>query len=298
MTTKKLLICMFLCLTIFFSGCDLLPSASSSEDIPPPPPDYPVEVGYVSISEKPECIVSLTPQVTEAIFYLMSEGALAGVSDFCDFPSRVNDLPRLGTAFTPDVKEIIKLGAQYVLSTSELPSQDVVELEQNGIRIIYLKSPSSLPEMRIFFSELCRLFYGETEGVKKSQLVDNQIDEIIERIRTKGGETVNALFVMTEQGDILTGDAPVWQLCESILGTKIVNLAAGYTGYALPADELSKLNPDIIYYAGGIAPEILAEIDGIKDMKALAEGRIREYDEVLLERFTVRSLEEYGKLLG
>ena len=54
-------------------------------------------------------IVSLAPSVTETLFALGAGPEVVGVSQYCDYPPQVRDLPRVGSFLTPNLEAIIAL---------------------------------------------------------------------------------------------------------------------------------------------------------------------------------------------
>src|SRR6202011_6204007 len=62
-----------------------------------------------------ERIVSLAPSVTETLFALGAGPEVVGVSQYCDYPPQVRDLPRVGSFLTPNLEAIIALRPTLVV---------------------------------------------------------------------------------------------------------------------------------------------------------------------------------------
>ncbi len=60
-------------------------------------------------------IVSLAPSVTETLFALGAGPEVVGVSQYCDYPPEVRDLPRVGSFLTPNLEAIIALRPTLVV---------------------------------------------------------------------------------------------------------------------------------------------------------------------------------------
>ncbi len=60
-------------------------------------------------------IVSLAPSVTETLFALGAGPDVVGVSQYCDYPPQVRDLPRVGSFLTPNLEAIIALRPTLVV---------------------------------------------------------------------------------------------------------------------------------------------------------------------------------------
>lgn len=60
-------------------------------------------------------IVSLSPAVTETLFAIGAGPELVGVSDYCNYPDAAKQLPRTGTALTPNYEAIVRLSPTLIL---------------------------------------------------------------------------------------------------------------------------------------------------------------------------------------
>ncbi|HEX6277678.1 MAG TPA: helical backbone metal receptor [Polyangiaceae bacterium] len=61
-------------------------------------------------------IVSLSPGITDAIFAIGAGSLLVARSDYCDYPSEVARLPRVGTSITPNYEAIARLEPTLIVS--------------------------------------------------------------------------------------------------------------------------------------------------------------------------------------
>jgi iron complex transport system substrate-binding protein len=60
-------------------------------------------------------IVSLAPSVTETLFALDAGSEVVGVSQYCDYPPAVRNLPRVGSFITPNIEAIAALRPTLVI---------------------------------------------------------------------------------------------------------------------------------------------------------------------------------------
>ena len=67
----------------------------------------------------PERIVSTAPSVTETLFAVGAGDRVVGVSRFCCYPPEVEQLPKVGGLFDPDVERIVELRPDLVLMTQD-----------------------------------------------------------------------------------------------------------------------------------------------------------------------------------
>lgn len=76
--------------------------------------------------QKPHRIVFIAPGITEALFALGLGDEVIGVSVYCDFPSAVAKLPKVGSYIKPDIEAIARLGPDLVIlqkSSSDLTNR-------------------------------------------------------------------------------------------------------------------------------------------------------------------------------
>lgn len=58
------------------------------------------------VAKEPHGVISMAPNHTETIFALGQGSRVIGVSDYCDYPPEVADLPKLGGYLNPDYEKI------------------------------------------------------------------------------------------------------------------------------------------------------------------------------------------------
>ena len=84
----------------------------------------------------PQRIVSLTPSLTEVVFALDSGHRVVGVTDSCDYPSKVKNLPNVTCWFDPDVEKLAALKPDLVLGLQTAHRNLTPELEARDIRFV------------------------------------------------------------------------------------------------------------------------------------------------------------------
>ena len=88
-------------------------------------------------------IVSLAPSVTETLFALGAGPDVVGVSQYCDYPPQVRDLPRVGSFLTPNLEAIIALRPTLVVGL-ELSSdvRQIRALNSMGYQVLLVSDDS------------------------------------------------------------------------------------------------------------------------------------------------------------
>ncbi|HLV20448.1 MAG TPA: helical backbone metal receptor [Polyangiaceae bacterium] len=68
------------------------------------------------LSSPPVRIVSLSPGITETLFAIGAGDRVVAVSDYCAYPPPVRELPRAGTAITPQYERIARLNPDLIVT--------------------------------------------------------------------------------------------------------------------------------------------------------------------------------------
>lgn len=84
----------------------------------------------------PERIISLTPSLTEILFALGLGHRVVGVTDSCDYPTVVKDLPNVACWFDPNMRKLLALKPDLILGLQTAHQKVKPELESEGIRFI------------------------------------------------------------------------------------------------------------------------------------------------------------------
>ena len=119
------------------------------------------------MSEKekfPKRIVSLTPSLTEVLFALKMDQCVVGVTDSCDYPTEVKDMPHVGCWFDPDIEKLFALKPDIVLGLQTAHNQIKPQLESERIRVV-LVNPLTVNET---ITDIARL--GELMSVREIAL--------------------------------------------------------------------------------------------------------------------------------
>ena len=84
----------------------------------------------------PQRIIPLTASLTEILFALKLGHRVVGVTDSCDYPSEVKDLPNVACWFDPDMEKLLVLKPDLVLGLETAHQHVKPALESKGIRFI------------------------------------------------------------------------------------------------------------------------------------------------------------------
>lgn len=66
-------------------------------------------------------VISMAPNITEAVFAMGQQSRLIAVGKFDDYPPEANAFPRVGGAIDPDLEKITQLRPGLILTSGEVP---------------------------------------------------------------------------------------------------------------------------------------------------------------------------------
>ena len=146
-------------------------SAASSQVEEIDDPNWPAQAAGLELEEQPQRVVSLSPSLTELAYELEGEAQLVGVSNYCDYPAQVEDLPDCGSALLPDRGTLEELSPDLVLASAELSPEDTQWLEELGAQVLVLPRAESMEELGDNYQSLATALHGAEDGPALAQEV-------------------------------------------------------------------------------------------------------------------------------
>ena len=225
----------------------------------------------------PERIVSLAPNLTEILYDLGVENRIAAVTDYCDYPPRAANKPKIGGFVNPSLEAIVSLRPDCVVMTED-GNPKVVDrrLRALGIRthIFRARRIQDLPrEIRAMGRILCVGAMAE----RQADRIENRIRRIADRSKTASqGNIQPGLFIFQPSPLIAAGRGTTVDDAFAILG--IDNVAASaptrYPKFSL--EEVIRLRPDALFFGKGRGMEerIKPLMERLATLEAVRAGRV------------------------
>ena len=137
------------------------------------------DLGFeVTLTAEPMRVVAMIPSHTETLCAVDACDKLVGVDTYSNFPASVEDLPKLGSAFEPNLEAIVAAKPDLVLVDE---SSDLAQaLRQLGVPV-YAGTAQTFDEVFQKFTVLGALVNRETEAALLSGRVQGRIRAISER---------------------------------------------------------------------------------------------------------------------
>jgi len=216
----------------------------------------------ITITKKPERIVSTAPNNTEIIFALGLEDKLVGRTDFCNYPPGVEKIESIGMLSPLNLEKIVSLEPDLILTFGGLQAKDIIRLRELGYKVLALDA-ETLSEM-LNNIEIIATACGVPE--KGKGLITN-LKERIDFIATSSAD-----IPASQRLKVFTGSSyeAIWSPGKDTLFDDLITLAGGQNiagnqkGWVtISSEQVALAEPDVIIITSGIMnPE---EIDKMKD---------------------------------
>ena len=201
---------------------------------------------------EPKRIVSTSPSITEALFALGLGARVVGVSNYCEYPPQVKDLPRVGTFLRPDPELIARLRPDLVI-LHKLPN-DVTD------RLGALHIPYAVVDrggLTDAYMEIQQI--GEAVGAKaQAEALAAKIRSRLDKVRSQSTQQKKLSVVLvigrepgTLAGLILVGrDLFLDDLIEVAGGTNPIARDSSQPYPHVSLETILRINPDVLIDMG------------------------------------------------
>jgi len=189
-------------------------------------------------------IVSLAPSVTETLFALGAGPEVVGVSQYCDYPPQVRDLPRVGSFLTPNLEAIIALRPTLVVGL-ELSSdvRQIRALNSMGYSVL-LVSDDSLQQIEASIEKVGARVDREDDAHRLVAQIKAQIATVQDRLANV--KPVRALMLVGHQPIVAVGpDTYLDELMHIARADNIVE-AVGEQWPHLSLEFIIAMRPEVI----------------------------------------------------
>jgi iron complex transport system substrate-binding protein len=201
---------------------------------------------------EPQRIVSTSPSITEALFALGLGDHVVGVSNYCEYPAQVKDLPKVGTYLRPDPELIARLNPDLVI-IHKLPNELTNRL--SALHIPYAEVDRG--GLEDVFTEIQEIGKATGATAQAEGLIGRlraRLEEI--RAQARNGKTVSVIFVIGREPGTLSNLVVVGR--DAFLNA-LIAVAGGNNLIARESDQpyphigletVLRLNPDVIIDMG------------------------------------------------
>jgi iron complex transport system substrate-binding protein len=189
-------------------------------------------------------IVSLAPSVTETLFALGAGSEVVGVSQYCDYPPEVRDLPRVGSFLTPNLEAIIALRPTLVIGlglSSDL--RQIRALKSLGYKVLLVRD-SSLTEIEDSIATVGAEIGRAREAQQSIAEIRAQIESV--RARLAGVNPETALMLVGHQPIVAVGRGTFLNDLMQIARADNIAAASGEEWPHLSMEYIIAMRPTVI----------------------------------------------------
>lgn len=237
-------------------------------------------------SPKPDeikTIVSLTPNMTEIVYFLNMGERLIGRTNYCNYPPECLKVESVGDPLNLRLERIVELKPDLVLVNRMVKMEDVNKLKEAGLYVEAF-DPQTIEEI---FSTMDKI--ADLCGVERNT------DELrVECAKYKKDKPTGALFYME------IWDSPATTFGKNTLGSDLINWIGGKNigddlqgeFPTISKESLVALDPDIIIYPQSYKPEQADFASkGFGQIKAVKNAKVFALNDDLMMRPSPRVFE-------
>jgi len=201
----------------------------------------------LTLNATPQRIVSLAPSNTELLAALGLLDQMVGVTDVCDYPPEVSDIPRIGGYSAISTEKVAAARPDLVVASDITPQETVSRLRGLGLQVVVV-SPHNIGEMIRDIGMLGTLTGTEARA---NHLAAN-LSARLSAVAAAGPETGKPTFahVVWHSPLYVSGNDTLQNDVIEHAGGK--NIFSGKSGWGtVSLEEFLTTNPDIIIVNGG-----------------------------------------------
>lgn len=233
----------------------------------------------ITLTKKPERIVSLAPTTTEILYFLGLEEQIVGRTSYCNYPESILEVPEVGSTSEPNVETIVDLNPDLVVSAIFIPDEVMNKLRELGIQVAFFNDKENFEGTYAIIEKLGMLTGTEDKAAEVIGSMKQKVASLEEEVKALNLTQKPTVYYATGfgEGDYGAGG-------DTFIG-EIITLAGGenimqdISGWLISKEQIAEGDPDIIIVPSGanMATE-MAKTDFYKDLRAVKEGRIYEID--------------------
>ena len=240
----------------------------------------------VEIPAQPERIVSLAPSNTEILFALGLGNRVAGVTDYCNYPTETAEIAKVGGYSTVNAERVVALNPDVVFASDGNTKEVVEHLKTLGLTVVAVKNAESVADT---YADI-RLI-GEAAGV--SEAAEILVENISRKIGIVSEQTAGLprpkVVHMIWHDPIMVSAGNTFQ-DEMITAAGGVNAFADDNGWAtIQLERFLAVNPDVIIVSGAhgsgdVSREAVLQDPRLSSVNAVKNNRVVVMDADVLGR--------------
>ena len=239
-----------------------------------------ITTSYSFSDNKPQRIVSLSPNLTQVIYALGYMDQVVGVTIFDEYPPQVIDLPKVGGWINPNYEAILALKPDLVVLMKDQDISFGDKLRTLGLKTFIAKSNDSIKDIIQAILDLGEIL-GESEEAKKLTLgIQSDLNEIEQK--TKNTKKKSVMIVVGRNPGTLED---IYVIGRNNYMDELITLAGGENvvenernALKITKEAIFSYNPDVIIEINhqqiDREAEILAIWNTLKQVEAVKNNQV------------------------
>lgn len=142
----------------------------------------------IELQKKPGKIISLAPNITEAIYSIGADSLLIGVTSYCNYPEEAKNKTIIGGMLDPNIEIITSLKPDLIIMTIEGNSQASYQALINSGFKIFVTNPRDLNGIKKMLSDFGKICGKENNSeilIKRLDSAEKSFLEATSKIKPK-----------------------------------------------------------------------------------------------------------------
>lgn len=249
------------------------------------------------LSDVPQKVISLAPNLTEIIFKLGQGNKIIGDTKYCNYPEEAKKVDKVGDMLSVNYEKIVQLDPDIIFLTVEGNNkQQYKKLQQLGYKI-FVSNPRDYLGIKKTFLDIAKIFNVENTALKQIGGWDKKINSVQTAIGKSPRKT--AMFLISVNPLMAAGPNTFVNQFLVICGLKNIlsNTISNYP--IINREEVLKKNPDYIIVSNqntNFISNALSIFPEWKDINAIRENNVISVNPDLFFRPGPRFAEAVQKL--
>ena len=246
----------------------------------------------ITLEERPERIVSLSPATTETLYAVGAGDQVVAVDEMSTVPE---EAPRTQmSGLNPDPEQLAGYDSDLVIVDSDTDGKLTEALDKAGIQTLVLPAPQTLESMYAQFELIGEATGHAEEGADLARRTREEIDKLVADVGD-AGEGLDYYHELDPSYYTVTSATFIGQVYDLFGLTNIADQGdpSAHGGYPqLSAERILEADPDLIFLADTICcgqdADSVAERPGWGTLSAVQNGHVIELDDDIASRWTPR----------
>ncbi|NLD45896.1 MAG: ABC transporter substrate-binding protein [Clostridiaceae bacterium] len=237
----------------------------------------------IVLDHEPQRVVSIAPNITEAIYALNKEDRLVGRTDYCDYPPEVAQIESVGDIRQPNIERVLELKPDLVFASTHFQKETLSKLEEVNIKVAVLYGEESFDGVYDVIQKTGIFLNAQNEAEDLVKNMKDKVEMVKDKVRELEKPDVYYVVSYGKYGDYTAGRGTFIASLIETAGGK--NAADDVEGWNYSLERLLEKDPDIMICSKYFESKAGIEgTNGYDSLKAVKGGKLFEIDNNMLDR--------------